>query len=151
MKLLSVKNVCIASLLVTGLPLIAFAQEAGSVATITGDPGSVIVMRGGESFTLSSGDAIFDGDRVVTRSGGAVELQSSDCTRALGASSSIVIGADFCETTIVSAEETILADSEIIEGGTPGAALPIVGAVLAAAGAAGAAGGGGGDSTPSSP
>lgn len=119
------------------------ASAATSVTATTGETGSVIVVRGGETFSLQSGDPLFDGDRIVTRSDASVDITSDACVRTIPASSTIVIGADFCETIIASAEETILADAgEITTGGGTGAALPILGGLVAAGGAAAAAGGG---------
>lgn len=150
----SLKSFCLIGAAAVALALPVFAQEAGQATVVTGGDGSVIVMRGGASYSLSSGDAIFAGDRIVTRSGGAVNVEINGCVREIGASSTIVVSDDFCEAVIASTDETILADAEIIEGATTGSVLPLVGlAVLGGGVAAAAGGGGGGDGapTPSSP
>ena len=150
----SFKTLCLMGIASVGLVFSAAAQEAGEAVTVTGGDGSVIVMRGGESYSLASGDAIFAGDRIVTRSGGGVNVAINGCVREIGASSTIVVSDDFCEAMIASADETMLADAEIVEGTSTGSVLPLVGlAVLGGGAAAAAGGGGGGDSapTPSSP
>jgi len=151
----SFKTLCVLGVAAIGLVLPAAADESGSVVARTGDAGSVIVMRGGESYSLANGDSIFPGDRIVTRSSGTVNVEINGCVREIGASSTIVVSDNFCEAIIASADETILADAGIVEGTSTGSVLPLVGLAVLGGGAAAAAGGGGGggDSapTPSSP
>jgi len=128
------------------------AYAASSVTATTGEAGTVIVVRGGETFSLAAGDPLFDGDRIVTRAGATVDITTDGCTRTLPETSTIVIDAAFCEAVFASADETVLAAADdIATGGGTGAALPILGAVLVGGGAAAAAGGGGGDDTPAPP
>jgi len=79
-----------------------------------------------------------------------VDITTDACTRTLPASSTIVIDAAFCEAVFASADATILAEAGGTATGT-GAALPILGGLLAAGGAAAEAGGGGGDTPPPPP
>ncbi|MBI1399425.1 hypothetical protein [Hyphomonas sp.] len=124
--------------------MIAAAET--SVASTTGEAGGVVVARGGETFSLQAGDPLFDGDRIVTRSGASAEISGEACTRTIPELSSLVIADDFCTAVIASADTTILADAGAISEGTgTGALLPLLG-VAGAGGAAAAAGGGGGDS-----
>ena len=141
-----------------GSALTAMAQgeeiasvEQGSVASIGSETGSVIVIRGGSTYTLSPGDALFEGDRVQTRANGAATISAYGCSQTLEASSSIVLDGDFCEAAPIT-----LADAETVEGaegGGVGAAGFIIGGLAAAGGVAAAGGGGGGDDggTPTSP
>lgn len=132
---------------------IAAAQDAGTVAGVTGADGSVVVVRGGETFSLASGDTLFDGDRIVTRDGASIEVNTPGCSRSIPANSTIVIASGFCDATIASVDQTVLAEAGLpTAGGGVGAALPVIGGLAAAGGVAAAAGGGGGgDSAPSSP
>lgn len=132
----------------------AFAQEAGTVANVTGSEGSVIVVRGGETFSLSAGDTLFKDDKIVTREGGTVNISTPGCDRAIPASSTIVISAGFCEAAIASADQTVLAEAGATAGGGgTGSALPIIGGLVGTGGvlAAASGGGGGGGSGPTSP
>ncbi len=140
----------IAGLAVSAISLSALAQEVGSVATVTGDTGSVIVVRGAETFSLAAEDVLFEGDQVITQSAGATEITAYECTRTLGALEAITLAPDFCTQVIasVAADGTILAEAAIIEGGGIGAALPIAGIVLAGGAAAAAGGGDDGASSP---
>ena len=140
----------IAGFAVSAISLSAQAQGVGSVATITGETGSVIVLRGTETFSLSANDVLFEGDQVITQSAGATEVTAFGCTRTLAALQSITLAPDFCTQAIasVAADATILAEAAIIEGGGIGAALPIAGLVVAGGAAAAAGGGDDGASSP---
>ena len=140
----------IAGFALSAVSLPALAQE-GSVVAVTGDAGSVIVVRGTETFSLAPTDVLFAGDRIITQTTGGTEVTAFGCTRTLASLQSITIAPDFCTQTIasVAADGTRLADAAIVEGGGIGAALPLAG--LAAAGAAAGAAGGGGDDGASSP
>ena len=140
----------IAGVALSAVSLPALAQE-GSVVAVTGDAGSVIVVRGTETFSLAPTDVLFAGDRIITQTTGGTEVTAFGCTRTLASLQSITIAPDFCTQTIasVAADGTLLADAAIVEGGGIGAALPLAG--LAAAGAAAGAAGGGGDDGASSP
>ncbi len=69
----------------------AFAADPGSVIHLKTEPGSVFVQRGGELYQLKEGDAVFEGDRIFTRTYGAVSFKISDCTVALGGQQEIRI------------------------------------------------------------
>ncbi len=139
---------CAAAIALSGSLMIASAET--SVTSTTGEAGGVVVVRGGETFSLGAGDLLFEGDRIVTRSEATAEIAGEACTRTIPVSSTIIIGDDFCTAVIASADETILADAGAIAEGTgTGAALPLLGALVLGGGAAAAAGGGG--SSASSP
>ena len=128
----------------------AFAQTVVTVGSLSGDLGSVIVVRGTETFSLQAGDQLFDGDRIITRQGGSVSLQAEGCTRDLTGLQSITVGADICVQQIASVDQSgLVQGEEIVGGGGVGAALPVIGGLAALGGAAAAAGGG--DDGPSSP
>lgn len=73
-----------------GAPTIAKVQSA------SGEAGSVRVFRGGISEAVSTGDELQLGDRVVTRPGGAIELQFDNCTATLDQPDTLVITEDVC-------------------------------------------------------
>ena len=141
----------IAGVFLSAVAFPALAEEAGSVLSVSGDAGAVIVVRGTETFSLAPEDVLFEGDRIITQTSGGTEVTAFGCTRSLASLESITIAPDFCTQTIasVAADGTLLADAAIVEGGGIGAALPLAG--LAAAGAAAGAAGGGGDDGASSP
>lgn len=131
----------------------AFAQlEGPTVGALEGEMGSVIVMRGAETFSLQTGDSLVEGDIVMTRSNGSVTIVNGTvCSRELGGLQSLTITADMCVQEIAAVDQSgLVAGDEAVEGGV-GAALPIIGGLAALGGAAAAAGGGGDDDTPTSP
>lgn len=143
----------VAAAAASAFALSAFADAAGSVLSLAGDEGSVIVVRGNETFSLAPGDTIFEGDQIITRSGGTAEITVGNCTRSLGSLESITVAEDFCTRTIASVDTsgTILADAAMEGGSGVGAAMPL--AALAGLGTAAAASGGrsGGNGRASSP
>ena len=128
--------------------------SAGTIQTTTGPQGSVLVVRGGETFFLSPGDALFDGDQIFTRSNGATEMLFGECPVSLIASSSVVVNDEICEAVITSLNTT-----DVVGGVTIGTgvgevgATPVIIAGLAAAGgtAAAVAADGDDDGAPASP
>ena len=140
----------IAGVALSAVSLPALAQE-GSVISVTGEAGSVIVVRGIETFALSANNPLFDGDRIITQAAGGTEVTAYGCTKTLKALESITIAADFCNLSVVSvaADSTVLADAAVVSGGGGvGAALPIIGLVAAGGAAAAAAGDGDDASSP---
>ncbi len=128
------------------------AYAAANVTATTGETGSVIVVRGGETFSLLAGDQLFDGDRIVTRAGATVDITTDGCTRTIPEISTIVVDGAFCEAVFASAEETILADAGgISQGGGMGAAMPLAALGGLAVAAAASGGKSGGKGKPSSP
>ena len=128
---------------------LATAQEntgkVGNVVEIAGPVGSVIVARGAQSYALQDGDALFDGDRIFTRSNGGIRLTANGCERTLEASASVVISKDICDAApiLVTTEAALVLD--VASAGTTAATAVEVGAspnllsVLAGGGGAAAA------------
>jgi len=85
-----------ASALAIGMALSAHAQELGAAVTVSGDQGSVLVIRGGETFSLSEGDALFEGDKIVTREGGNTVLSAFGCSQTLGPQQTMMMTPQFC-------------------------------------------------------
>ena len=134
----------------------ALAQPTapGSVTVLATPPGSVLILRGGQTYQLSLGDAIFEGDLIFTRTNGAAQFAIGGCNVRLNGEQSILVKLpDVC--TMV---PTTLASSDVVGGITVGTgaagvgATPVLLGLLAAGGATAAAvGGAGGSSSPASP
>ena len=128
----------------------ASAQEVGQVSKVSGE---VLVARGSETVTLGPGDLIFEGDRIFTRPGGAIDISTSACSRNIGAEASILVDAEFCTkplTTLAQGEQ-VLQNAGGAAGGAGGVGTgTIVGGLAAAGGIAAAAAGGGSSSSSSS-
>ena len=141
----------LASTAVLGLPLAAVAQAAGNIDAMSDEMGSVIVTRGGATYSLVAGDPVFDGDRITTRSNGTVTISANGCTITLEAESSAVVNDAFCNVEIVSlSSESSTSSFELFEGSQQAyiilGGLGAVGVVAAASGRSGDSG-----STPTSP
>ena len=115
----------------------AWAQQAVTVSAISGDVGSVIVVRGGETYSLQAGDILMEGDQILTRQGGSVTLQGPAGQQTLTGLQSVTVGPGM----------TLAAPINIAAAAIPGAAagavfpvLPVVAGGAVAAGAAAAAG-----------
>jgi hypothetical protein len=124
----------------------AQAQSVGEVLQASAAPGSVLVLRSNETYSLAVGDALFEGDRVVTRTNGAARLSAFGCIIDLASSSLVFINAETCETAPV-----VLSGAEL--SGTLGApaegegligGAPLVLGLVGGGGAAAAAANGGG-------
>jgi hypothetical protein len=129
----------IAALLLAGA---ASAQPIGTVSEIDGE---VWVVRGEKTYTLSKGDAIFEGDRVITQKGGTATIDAYSCPKPLPEQASIVADSGFCAKDPVrlgSGQETTFSSGGTV--GTAAFALPVVVAAVAAAAASD-------DDEPSSP
>jgi hypothetical protein len=148
MRIGLISSFVLASAFAASFTLSASAQPPtsaiGEVLETEGPEGSIVVVRGAGVYSLATGDTLFAGDRIFTRSNATVKLRANGCERDLPKATSIEIGDDFCRVTLVS-----LGESEMVEGvtvlaqGTPvlagvGATAGIV-ALLATGGAAAAA------------
>lgn len=120
-------------------------QPGTAIGSVSNLSGPVTVQRGAQTYTLSSGNQIFSGDRVLTGTGGNVLITlTGACVKSLTPNQSIVVNAQFCTAAPVSLGQG--AANTAVATGT-GNILPVVGA-LAAVGAGAAAANGGGSSSP---
>lgn len=71
-------------------------SRVGAVKTIEGPLASVIVVRGAQTYALLDGDALFEGDRIITRSNGRVNIAVYNCEKALEPTASIVLDDEVC-------------------------------------------------------
>ena len=145
----------------SGFILAAYAQEGtpptqvvlGEVVATTGGADATLVIRGGEVFSLTPGSPLFEGDRIVTRVGGTLQIQTQGCRRDMSGSSTVVMNTGFCTASFASADAATLDAVSAAQAGAAtgaGAALPVLGGLLAAAGVAGLAGAFEDDPPPSS-
>ena len=73
--------------------------------------------RGGSTYSLAAGDPIFEGDRITTRSNGAITITANGCTVSLEAESSTVVNDAFCNVEVVTLSTEVGAGSfELVEG-----------------------------------
>lgn len=70
--------------------------QVGSVISTQGPQGAVIVVRGSQAYSLVSGDFLFEGDRIVTRSNGSAKISANGCEKTLEATTSIVVNSELC-------------------------------------------------------
>ena len=151
-------SIVLAALLAVSASPGALAQTPaapGSVTVLTTPAGSVLILRGGKTYQLRKGDAVYDGDQVFTRSNGNTQLTFGACNYSIKGEQSLVLKlpAD------CAALPTTLASSDVVGGITVGTgaaggvgATPVLLGLLAAGGATAAAvGGAGGSSSPASP
>lgn len=132
----------------------AHAQSAGVVASTSGDPGGVLVTRDGETYSILSGDPVFDGDIISTTSSAGAAVSAYGCTVSLRSNRAITLDGAFCDPGAIT---SVSGSASSSAGGGGGSAAVLGGVGLAALVglAAGGGGGGGGDGgsspTPVSP
>lgn len=117
-------------------------SQIGKIVTIEGPPGSVIVVRGAQAYALQPGDALFIGDRVVTRSNGSVTLSANECERRLDPTTSLVMDGDVCAASLVTLDDpnSFIPTAALASGvGIGVGATPFILPGVAAAGATAAA------------
>ena len=128
---------------------VAQAEVAGTVGATTGDLGSVLVVRDGEVYSLSTGDTLLVGDIVATRSAGSVLLSLTGCNVSLGGVEQIEIGAASCLQGAVTSASVAAATTTTVAATT--APLLLSAAGLATLGALAAGGDDDGGDLPVSP
>lgn len=74
----------------------SFAQpgrgsSVGEITALEGPVGSVLIVRGNQTYSLSVGDKLFPGDQVWTRTNGKVSLKYYTCTANLNNAESITV------------------------------------------------------------
>jgi hypothetical protein len=126
----------------------AAAQQAVTVSAITGDLGSVVVVRGGETYSLQLGDVLLEGDEIITRQGGTVTIQGPAGTQTLAGLQSVTVGPGL---TLAAPINIAAAAVPVAATGAVFPVLPVLGTVAAGGAAAAAAGGGGSPPPPPPP
>ncbi|MEO0550718.1 MAG: hypothetical protein AAFZ91_12425 [Pseudomonadota bacterium] len=111
----------LAAALSTAIVGSAVAQAVGTVSSLPGELGSVLVTRGGSTYSLSAGDPLFEGDVITTRSDGSVSLNAFGCAQSLSSSATVTVSAaTFCETTPVVVEQPAAGGTNVAGGGGAG-------------------------------
>ena len=141
-------SITLAALVIWGLGSVAHAQSAGVIASTSGDPGGVLVTRDGETYSILTGDPVFEGDIISTTSSAGASVTAYGCTVNLRNNRAITLNPAFCDPSAITSVSGSASNSA---GGGGGSAAVLGGVGLAALVglAAGGGGGGGGDSAPS--
>lgn len=108
----------------------SYAAEPGSVASIEGADGTVMVDRGKGFVSSKAGDSLFENDRVITLEGSSAKILFSDgCAANLKSNNMMIIKADpGCKAAIVDATKT---SPTAVAGTHPASyAIPVVGAYV---------------------
>jgi hypothetical protein len=138
------------AVLASGVAVAQAPSRVGQVESVTGPEGSVLVVRGSETFFLAPGDALFNNDQVFTRSNGQASLTFTNCTVALPEAASVIVNSEVCAAPPLElSANDVVGGVEIGTGAGGVGATPAIVAGLAAAGGAAAAAGG--DDGPASP
>lgn len=116
-------------------------QAVGSVTAVGGEAQSVLVLRGGQVYQLRTGDSIFAGDTVFTRTNGALRFNVNTCNVGVGGQRQFVVqlpldcpggvlgtGGENSAGTFMS-YDSMVAGIGVGAGGGVGA-LPLAGGVL---------------------
>lgn len=73
------------------------AEPVGEVSSVSGPEGAVLVVRGASTYYLSTGDALFAGDKIFTRDQGHVAMIANGCALELAPISAVVVNASLCD------------------------------------------------------
>lgn len=140
----------VAAVTLVGVSGAAMAQSqgpVGQVSALSGPPGSVLVIRGNVTYSLQNGDRLFAGDRVFTRTNGAVQVDYFQCAVSLTGAQSIEVQPDCAAGAVALASDATVGGVAIgTSGGGIGATPILLSTALVAVGAA--AVGDGGRSSP---
>jgi len=103
----------------------AWAQQAISVSSISGE---AQVVRGGETFRLSPGDVLQEGDVITTSQGGSVTIQTPAGLQNIAGLQTVTVGPAGTLGAVTSVASTAVASAATIAG----LPVPAVGGGLAA-------------------
>ena len=87
-------SLVLAALVALSASPVALAQTPaapGTVTVLATPPGSVLILRGGKTYQLRQGDAVYDGDQVFTRTNGATQFVFGGCNFRLNGEQSLVL------------------------------------------------------------
>ncbi|MEM0985990.1 MAG: hypothetical protein AAGJ32_07070 [Pseudomonadota bacterium] len=82
----------------------AGADAAGTIISVTGEQGSVVVLRNGEALPASPQLQLFEKDRLIVRADGAVDVSAEGCDLSFQAPAMAVIDESFCTAQSASLE-----------------------------------------------
>lgn len=102
------KNIVAAASLGLCLQAASYAAEPGTVATLGGAEGTVMVDHGKGFVTSKAGEALYENDRVITLEGATAKVVFADgCAANLKSNNMIVVKADpGCKAAVVDATKT---------------------------------------------
>ncbi len=97
------KNIFIAGVLAAALAPGAFAQNAGSVLSVSGPEGAVVGMRANATFPVTPGTALQVGDLILVGADASVSLAGAGgCQKTLESLQSLTVGTTPCAAETVS-------------------------------------------------
>lgn len=151
------KRFIIASIAACGVAATpALAETAGTIVSVSGGEGAVVVLRSGQTIAATPSLALQANDRVIVRADGAVDVAAEGCNVSLAAPAMAVVNDNFC-----AAQPTRLGEAapRPANAAASGGSVPLRGAAAAtsagagaiAVAAAAAGGSGGGSSSGGSP
>lgn len=151
--MVKISSITLAALTALAIVGTAHAQSAGLVASTSGDPGGVLVTRDGETYSILTGDPVFEGDIISTTSSASASVTAFGCTVSLRSNRAITLDRAFCDPSAIT---SVSGSASNAAGGGGGSAAVLGGVGLAAlvglaAGGGGGGGGGGSSPTPVSP
>lgn len=109
---------------------VAGAADIGSIEQTAGSDGDLIVVRGGETFVLTSGDDVLSGDRIVVRNDGRAVVSAFGCDTDMTSGSTITVSDRMCDEGAVGfgyaqgeTKDSLTLKSVLIAGGL--VAIPV--------------------------
>ncbi len=112
---MKLKNIFVAGVLAAALAPGAFAQNAGSVLSVSGPEGAVVGMRANATFPVTPGTALQVGDLILVGADASVSLAGvGGCQKKLEGLQSLTVAATLCaaETASVSSSVSTKFSSE---------------------------------------
>ena len=124
------KNIFIAGVLAAALAPGAFAQNAGSVLSVSGPEGAVVGMRANATFPVTPGAALQVGDLILVGADASVSLAGAGgCQKKLESLQSLTVAATLCAAETESLSSS--ASTHFNDGSLGLQPLAVVGAVVA--------------------
>lgn len=74
----------------------AFADSVGTIVQVSGEQGSVVVLRSGQTIDATPSLELMVNDRVIVRADGSVDVSADGCSLSLTAPAMAVVNDDFC-------------------------------------------------------
>ena len=142
-------SLVLAALVALSASPVALAQTPaapGTVTVLATPPGSVLILRGGKTYQLRQGDAVYDGDQVFTRTNGATQFVFGGCNFRLNGEQSLVLkvpaSCDAVPMTLASSDKVGgITIGTGVAGGVDGSLLLWVGGIAGVAALAYSSGG----------
>lgn len=106
-------------------------SKDGNLVSVSEDA-TVFAVRAGETLSVSAGDTLFAGDRLITSGEGSVSIAFAGCTVDVPASNMVVLTDNFCDDAPAGGVNALNTQANL-----QGGALPVIAALVAAGAVAG--------------